>query len=125
MRIGRHYFAAALAVLSSASTIAPAIAAGHHTAALRSSRSQAASLSGRAYGGQQINVVTNATGNESQVSGNSGNVTVNQTSGPVIVNVGWGYHLPSVTASASSGAAGSGGAGLVNVGTGAPVAARR
>ena len=113
-------------MLSSASTIAPAVAAGHHTAALHSSRSQAASLSGRTYSGQQINVVTSTTGNESQVSGNSGNVTVNQTSGPVIVSVGWGYHLPSINAPSGSGAESSSGGSLSNVGTsgaggGAPV----
>ena len=126
MRVGRDHFTAALAVLSSASTIAPAIAEGHHTAALHSSRSQAASLSGRTYSGQQINVVTSATGNESQVSGNSGNVTVNQTSGPVIVSAGWGYHLPSMKAPSGSGVESSSGGGLFNVGTsgaggGAPV----
>ena len=69
-------------------------------------------------------VVTSATGNSNNISGSTGPITVTQTSGPVIVNGGWGAagdgYKNGQSEAGSSGASGSAGAGPsgVSVGTG-------
>ena len=63
--------------------------------------------SGARAGALQLNVVTSASGNSSEATlSGGGSISVNQTSGPVIVNGGWGRSAATSPAGSSSGEGG-------------------